>query len=1018
MSRPDRTLRQLLGVLDDAEISGLSLDHQVSSITSDSRQVEPGTLFVALAGTRLDGHAYIQDACERGCLAVVVEQDVECPPGCGVVRVADSRRACGFLAGAFYGNPARDMTMIGLTGTNGKTTTAWIIETILRQSGFRPGIIGTVQYRYMDRQGREIASEAPLTTPEPVKLHSLLDRMRRAGVTHVVMEVSSHALKQQRLAGLWFEMAVFTNLSRDHLDYHGTMEEYFRAKQKLFLEHLQPDGTAVVIQDEPALGEQGGWGSRLLTILREDGFVPFGDARKGRRSLTCGFSEECVVRGGDMQQDISGSTGSFLVAGEAISIQTGLIGRHNVLNMLAAAGVGIGLGLAPGEIERGLAAVGPIPGRLERVGMPPYGVSRGKPVVFVDYAHTPDGLENVLKTLRPMVRGRLFCLIGCGGDRDRGKRAVMGRIGAEHADLIMLTSDNPRSEDPAAILAEMETGVRGSGLRRVEPEELAGMKTGARAYSVVRDRRQAIHLVCAGAGPDDVVLVAGKGHETYQETAAGKRFFDDRVEVGNSRLRWTADSITRAVAGQLVRTGRPGLLGEISTDSRTIEPGDIFLALAGENFNGHDFLDTALAKGAAGLVVSESCPHVPPDVAVIRVPDTLYALGDLAAARRRALTPGLRVIGITGSSGKTTVKELAAAIFAEYYGAGHDRRLLKTAGNFNNLIGLPLTLFRLNAGHRTAVLEMGMNRPGEIERLTEIAAPDIGCVTNVQAAHLEGLGTVEGVARAKAELFAAMPEAGLRVINFDDPHVRKLRGLYGDTCIGFAVTPAGRRLRPAVRATRISSLGEHGMRFTLQVNGRRHRFSIPATGEHNVANCAAAAAIAVAAGIDLEVIVRGLQRYGAGDKRLEIVELDCGVKVVNDSYNANPGSMAAALRTVSGFGANCRRVAVLGDMLELGPGGPEAHRRIGRLVAELEYSHLGTRGELAAEMASGAVQAGFDRDRVMQARQQEELAAWLAGLVRKKELRRGDWILLKGSRGMRMEEVLAALEQHLDQEGN
>ncbi|MBW2329210.1 MAG: UDP-N-acetylmuramoyl-tripeptide--D-alanyl-D-alanine ligase [Deltaproteobacteria bacterium] len=309
---------------------------------------------------------------------------------------------------------------------------------------------------------------------------------------------------------------------------------------------------------------------------------------------------------------------------------------------------------------------------------------------------------------------------------------------------------------------------------------------------------------------------------------------------------------------------------------------------------------------------------------------------------------------------------MTAAIFSRHLQADPKKTgidpLLKTRGNFNNLIGLPLSLLPVEAGHRMAILEMGMNQPGEIERLVEIADPDIGCITNIQAAHLEGLGSIEGVARAKGELFVGQRHNTIAVVNYDDQHVRRLPK-NSDIIIGFAITPAGRRCKPCVKATRIKHCGEQGMRFTLHINDWKTRITVPAPGVHNVSNCAAAAAIAFAAGISPETIVSALTRYRSADKRMQFMTLPGGVRVLNDTYNANPASMAAALRTVSSFGTDCRRIALLGDMLELGQDSAKAHKEVGRLVAALGYDQLAVTGSFASYVVSGACSEGISEEK-------------------------------------------------------
>ncbi|GAB4332351.1 MAG: bifunctional UDP-N-acetylmuramoyl-L-alanyl-D-glutamate--2,6-diaminopimel ate ligase MurE/UDP-N-acetylmuramoyl-tripeptide--D-alanyl-D-alanine ligase MurF [Desulfobulbaceae bacterium] len=1017
MTRPGAlTLGRLLApVLKVPErLAGLG---PVLDITCDSRKAGPGTLFVALRGEKVDGHRYVGDAVDRGCLAAVIEEDLEEVPTIPVFRVDDTHRAYGLLAAEFFGRPATEMRLIGLTGTNGKTTTAWMIEELVRAGGGSPGVIGTVNYRYRGTGGEMVEHAAPLTTPEPMLLQGLLREMRDGGVTHVIMEASSHALVQQRLAGLEFDVAVFTNLSRDHLDYHGSMEEYFAAKLLLFEKYLRSDGTAVVVTGRS--GETGiDWGERVVERMRNGGLLPWPGRKGSGIFITCGLRGDSDVRAGRIVQDIDGMSCLLSCGAENVEVRSGLIGVHNAVNMAAAAGVGLALGMEWKTIGLGLARIGQVPGRLERIEKPAGLSGQAFPRIFVDYAHTPDALENVLRALRPVTRGRLVCVFGCGGDRDQGKRPVMGAVAARLADLVLLTSDNPRGEEPGKILADIEAGLAGMDVEKREMRTFFKSSGNRKGYLVEPDRRRAIRLACAGAAEGDVVLIAGKGHETYQEKQGSRIFFDDRVEARSSFLAWTPERLAEATQGRLVRGDEKIFCNAISTDTRTINPGDVFLALRGERFDGHDYIETAVEKGAAALVVERDPGAAAGEAAVVVVDDTLRALGGLARYRRRLLGDDLRVIAITGSSGKTTVKEMTAAIFEAAYERIAGTPVLKTRGNLNNLVGLPLTLLGVNGGHRVAVLEMGMNRPGEIRRLAGIAEPDVGCIVNVQTAHLEGLGSIEGVAAAKGELFASMAGRGVLVVNCDDPHVRRLGGEHGNHVIGFAVTPHGRRFDPLVRATRITSLGERGMRFTLHIGGWHHRFTVAAAGEHNVANCAAAAALATAAGVAPEVIVRGLSRYTPADKRLEITRLPGGLNVVNDAYNANPSSMAAALKTVIGFGEGCRRVALLGDMLELGADAVRAHRETGKLVARLGYDYLGVTGSFAPRIAEGAMNGGMDASRIGLCEDRETLAGWVAGLVAAGKIGPGDWLLLKGSRGMGMELVLRDLDRRLKPERN
>ena len=503
---------KLADLLTDCGLGAAAADRggvDIAAITADSRRCGPGVLFVAVPGVHADGHDFIGQARRAGCAAVVAARGrrVTGAGRCPVVRVDDTVAALGALAAAFYGHPARRMTMVALTGTNGKTTGTYILEAIIRAAGGRPGVIGTINYRH-----DKACAAAPLTTPDPVTLHRVLAEMAAAGVDHVVMEASSHALAQRRLAGIMFDAAYFSNLSRDHLDYHGSLEEYYQAKKKLFTRHLTPGAPAVVCVKE---GPED-WGRRLADELRAGGHL---------RVETCGMALEADWRCREAEDSVDGM--SFVLSPAkgkgALRLTSALTGRFNMENAAGMAVLGLALGLGKDAVVAGVAAARRVPGRMERVG----GGARG-PAVFVDYAHTPDALAQVLAAARGLVEGRLIVVFGCGGDRDRGKRALMGEAAGAAADVVVVTADNSRSERLSDIMEEIERGVVRAGQAPFD---------GERGYLMEADRRAAIGLAVRRAGPGDVVLICGKGHETRQIGPDGASFFDDRIEAAEALAR-------------------------------------------------------------------------------------------------------------------------------------------------------------------------------------------------------------------------------------------------------------------------------------------------------------------------------------------------------------------------------------------------------------------------------------------------------------------------------------------------
>lgn len=462
---------------------------------------------------------------------------------------------------------------------------------------------------------------------------------------------------------------------------------------------------------------------------------------------------------------------------------------------------------------------------------------------------------------------------------------------------------------------------------------------------------------------------------------------------------WTVRQVLKATGGDLL--GGPEWLEfkDISIDSRTLKEGDLFLALAGDNFDGHDFIEAALAKGAAGLVVSGTVRQ-DVDVPVIKVADTLKALG-LLASHRRQLRPDLGVVAVTGSSGKTTIKEMCGQILLEEFG------VLKTEGNLNNLVGLPQTLLNLDNSHDLAVLEMGMNHPGEIRRMTKIADPDIACIHNIQEAHLAGLDSIEGVGRAKEELFeGSSPETRL-CVNYDDERVRALARKYPQRQIAY-----GRHRKAEVRATHVRNLGEEGMAFTLHIGEEKRRLRIKFLGEHNVSNALAAAAVSCTAGLRIDQIARRLEQCLPYNQRFG-VDSAGGVKIVDDCYNANPSSMEAALNTLQSLKGDGKSVAVLGDMMELGEIAELAHLRLGEKVACLGFDFLIAVGEFSAKTIEGALNGGMTMKQVGFISSSEEALARLDDLYRRGAIAGGDWILVKGSRSMKMETIVEGLKERL-----
>ncbi len=955
----------------------------ISSLAMDSRKAVSGCLFMALPGTRVHGFSFLEDAVKRGASAVLVPEELKesakksLPSSFPILSARDVQRAAGLIAHAFFERPSSKIKVIGITGTNGKTTCSYIIEEILKAWGKKTAVSGTICQRIGTRE-----TTSCLTTPDCIAFHGFLKEALDAGAGYVITEVSSHALHQGRVEGCRFEVALFTNLTRDHLDYHKDLEDYFGAKARLFTRAYSR--RCVINLDDPH-------GKRLFqhTGLEK---ISFGlENEKAdvftRRSTLGPWGIKALIQTQDRE----------------IEINSSLIGRHNLSNILAAVSVAMSLAVPAWAIKKGVEKAGRVPGRLEPVSIK----EKEGVTALVDYAHTPDAVRNILESLNEIkASGRIITVIGCGGDRDRGKRPEMALFSVSLSYLAVFTSDNPRTENPSSIIDDMLAGV---------PAELASR------VRVIEDREEAIYWACSQARTGDIIVVAGKGHEDYQIIGGERRPFDDRKVLlkglriaakaqgllrQHGSFRPILDNVCRATGGEVADGFRFISFDSVSTDSRKIQEGALFWALRGERFNGNLFAGRALEEGAAAAV----CEGVPEGLEgrpVVSVRDGLFGLGEFAAWYRRFL--GLKTIAITGSCGKTTTKDLVFSVVSKAFKAG------ATRGNFNNLIGLPLTIFSMAPGIKWAVLEMGTNEPGEIRRLCQIARPEIGLITCVRPVHLEGLGSLENIAHEKGFVYESLPAHGKAIVNLDDKLVvesarrSRAKNVWGFGTRGRALMPG--YLSHAVLVTGWNTTNQ-GLEVELDVDGEAILVRSRLFGRANVSNIAAAFCLGMSMGIPLEGILAGIRACPAPKGRMNVEEIK-GWILVDDCYNANPSSMDAALGFVEDFDQGLGRNLILGDMLELGQDSMRFHQGLGERAASVRPSVLVAVGKMAEFVAQGALKGGLSRSRLYTFETSSQAAQFLRdeeGLFFNGTKR---VVLLKGSRGVRLEEVALAIRQRL-----
>ena len=980
----------------------LSPDPEIGSVHYRAQNVQPGGLFVAIKGLTADGHDFIDEALARGASAIVTEKPVKSESI--IIEVENTRKALAVISAQFFINPSEKLFLIGITGTNGKTTTAFLIEHILDKIGIHVGVIGTLNYRYAGK-----TFQNPMTTPESLDLQKILAEMLGNGVTHVVMEVSSHALDLYRVHHCKFDLAIFTNLTQDHLDYHKDLDSYWSCKKRLFTEILDvKSGNGRVLA---IINHNDKRGRELSHNL---------ESRLGRGSvLSIGFSGNNRIRPVDFNYDLGGITGKISTPNGAFEFKSHLVGQHNLENILCATGVGIVLGLSVKAIKQGIESVKAVPGRLESIS------NDHKRFVYVDYAHTPDALENVLASLRECTPGRLICVFGCGGNRDKAKRPQMGDIAGRFSDLVVITSDNPRNEPPMEIIDQILEGTKRSIAHEFTPSDL-GENFSMKGYVVEPDRKNAIILAIKLSRPSDVILIAGKGNEPCQIIGDKTIVFDDRKEAekalstlnaknsgpktrpnpidlcNNPNLSnfdlipWRVAEILEATGGRLLCGDLTRIFTGVSIDSRRISADDLFIAIKGEVHDGHRFIGSVIEQGANGCLIdrkkTDMLPRLEwPDTGVvcITVNNTTRALGDMAAFNRRR-TP-VSVIAITGSNGKTSTRKMVSDVVSCRFCT------LSTQGNLNNDIGLPLTLLNLSRDHQWAVVELGMNRPGEIERLSEICLPDVGLITNIGPAHLEGLGSMEAVMKAKGELLGKIKPEGTAILNADDPRLVKLADITPINVLLFGMSKDA-----AIRAESVEEKGEE-LFFSLVLPDETISVHLETPAVFMISNALAAAAAGHLLGLTAVEIKNGLEAFKPVQGRMNIHKTGKEIHIIDDTYNANPGSMQAAIITLLSLKGKNKGFLIAGDMLELGEHSAAMHREIGSIAAKANIAGLYITGKYAEDVTKGALEEHMNPDDIFKGTREEIIAAVTD------RLDAGDWILVKGSRGMAMEKVVQGL---------
>ena len=917
-------------------------DIEFNGITEKATEVQEGYVFCALKGTKANGADFVPEAVQKGAVAILTDQDLssEVP----VIKVANPRALLTQIAAKLYSS--EQLKKVAVTGTNGKTSTVYYVSEIMNKLGVLTASMGTIGVA-----SPTINIAGSMTTPDAVTLNKTLHTLQEKGIQVVAMEASSHGLDQGRLNGNVIVAGAFTNLTRDHLDYHKTMENYLAAKAKLFSEGIQENGTAVLNSDIPEYAFL-----KELCLKRGLKIISY-----GKNADTLKLIKQTPTPNG---QDLM-----IQVDGKEVVISTKIYGDFQAYNILTAVGLCMGLGKSWKEIEPILSELTPPAGRLENVGETPSGAQ-----VFVDYAHTPDALERVLTSLRPHTKNQLCCLFGCGGNRDTGKRAQMGEIADRLADKIYITDDNPRDEDPSPIRA--------------------AIKEACPKGEEYDNRREAIRISIQNLKEGDVLVLAGKGHESGQLIKGVNYPFNDKIEAQlvlksmKEQPLWPATELQMALNTSVDKNI---CAGGIVFDSRTIKLGDIFVALKTEANDGHKYVRQALEKGAVACIVDHEISDIFKENQIV-VPNTLKALDALARFSR--MRTEAQIIGITGSCGKTSTKEMLASCLAQ------QGRTYATQKNFNNNLGVPFTLANMPADTQYGVIEMGISHPGEMVELSDLVRPNVTLVTNIAPAHQEYFADTRAIASEKIHILDYQNKEGAIVLNCDDTQYQFL----ADTA-----TKAG--LKKIIRFGQgekadfkllSASFLDDKTRVIAEWHGEKLSYELDFIGTHFALNSLAVLAAIDALGASVDQAIQDIQTLspiqGRGKNFTAVVDGKT-VHIIDDAYNANPVSMSAGIKAL-GLRRG-RKIAVLGDMLELGEKSYEMHLDI---LQELEQNNIDKLYAVGPIMGQVFDLAPSDIQGA-----KAESAGDLADILWR-DLQEEDWVLFKASHGIGLEALIRKLK--------
>ncbi len=918
---------------------------KIKGISFDSRSVKKGDLFVSIKGDKFDGNDYIKQATSKGAKVIVHSGQIKKNKKATFIKFKDTRNILARLSTKYYKNKPKNI--VAVTGTNGKTSISDFFYQIFMLQKKKSGFIGTLGFRK-----NKFLKRRNLTTLDSITLNKDLDEMKRDGVNNVIIEASSHGLKQKRLDFLKLKAGIFTNLSHDHLDYHKNMKDYFDSKLLLFKNLLSKKGTIIsdtdIKQYEVIKKIQGKRKLKILTI--------------GSKSNTFKILNHKFFKNYQFLE--------IKCMNKIYKIKINLYGSIQIKNLLMAVLASKVCGLKLKNIFEKIEKIKSVEGRLQLIRTLP-----NQSKIFLDYAHTPDALENAILSLREHFQKKITVVFGCGGERDKSKRKLMGIVAKKYCHKIYITDDNPRKENPKKIRKDIMKGLKNS-----EAKDIA-------------DRKKAILYAIKNSDPHEIILIAGKGHETYQDLGNRKIFLSDKNIIKSlknkniySNKKKNYLKYNGAILKKTIKSKRDYFFNHVSINSKATKKNNLFIAIKGKKNDGHNFLNEAIKNGANHCIVSKSSKK---KSKFIQVKNTMNFLNRLAENKRDLSSA--KFIAVTGSSGKTTVKTMLGNLLREY------SKTYFSPESYNNQYGVPLSISNTSPDDDFGVFEVGMSKFKEIYKLSKIVKPHIGIITNVSEAHLENFRHTKDIAKAKSEIIYNIQIGGTVILNRDDKFFNYFAKIAQKNKI--KIKSFGYSKKSNVRFINLSrkqgffflSLTLDKKKILLKINNRNKSYIM------NILSCVA---VLNELNLDLQKVKNFFrnQTFLKGRGKINIINrFNKKFFLIDESYNANPLSVKSAIENFSDIRKKGKKKYFLfGDMLELGKNSHIYHKKISKLINNSDIDKTFVYGSKALETY-----------KFLKKTKKGEVVKDLRSFKNKisNVLRNGDFLMIKGSNATKLHEV-------------